>query len=43
MEYLFYYLLPTLNKIWEDKGKQNMANFGQNISFVFVKTELQHI
>ena len=42
MEYLFYYMSPTPNKMWEDKGQQNTANFGQNTSF-FVKTELQHI
>ena len=30
---------PTLNKVWEDKGQQNISNFGQNTSF-FVKTEL---
>ena len=42
MEYLFYYTPPTPNKMWEDKGQQNTANFGQNTSF-FVKTELHHI
>ena len=30
MEYLFYYMPPTPEKIWEDKGQQNTANFGQN-------------
>ena len=33
MEYLFYYVPPTPNKIWQDKGQQNTANFGQNLSF----------
>ena len=33
MEYLFYYMPPTPNKIWEDKGQQNTENFGQNASF----------
>ena len=32
MKYLFYYKPPTPNKIWEDKDKQNTANFGQNTS-----------
>ena len=32
MEYLFCYMPPTPNKIWEDKGKQNTANFGRNTS-----------
>ena len=27
MEYLFYYMLPTPNKIWEDKNLQSTANF----------------
>ena len=34
MEYLFYYMSPTPNKIGQDKGQQNTANFGQNTSFV---------
>ena len=42
MEYLFYYMSPTPNKIWEDKDYQKTANFGQNTSF-FVNTELRHI
>ena len=33
----------TRKKVWEDKGLQNTANFGQNTSFFFVKTELQRI
>ena len=33
MEYLFYYMPQTPNKIWKDKGLQNTANFGQNTSF----------
>ena len=33
MEHLFYYMPPTPNKIWQDKGQQNIANFGQNTSF----------
>ena len=41
MEYVFY-MPPTPNKIWEDKANKT-ANFGQNKSFFFVKTELQHI
>ena len=40
MEYLFYYISQTPNKILQDKDQQNTANFGQNTSF-FVKTELQ--
>ena len=32
MKYLFYYMPPIPNKIWEDKGKQNTANFGHSIS-----------
>ena len=32
MKYLFNYMAPTPNKILEDKGKQNTANFGQNTS-----------
>ena len=39
MEYLFYYMPPTLNKIWENKDQQNTVNFAQNTIF-FVKTEL---
>ena len=27
MEYLFYYMAPTPNNIWEDKDYQNTANF----------------
>ena len=27
MEYLFYCMPPTPNKTWEDKDKQNTANF----------------
>ena len=42
MEYLFYYMPPTPNKIWEERDKQNTENFDQNTIF-FVKTELQHI
>ena len=42
MEYLFYYMLPTPDKIWEIK-----ANKAQKISVTaqafFVITELQHI
>ena len=34
MGYLFYYMPPTPNQIWEDKGYQNTANFGQNTSFL---------
>ena len=30
MEYWFYYMPPTPNKIWEDKGT---ANFDHNTSF----------
>ena len=30
MEYSFYYMPPTPNKIWEDKGYQNTANVGRN-------------
>ena len=41
MEYLFYYMAPTPNKIWEDKGYQNTANFGQNTSF-FCKLHLNY-
>ena len=33
MKYLFYYMPPTPDKIWEDKDKQNTANVGQNTSF----------
>ena len=33
MEYLFYYMPPTPNNIWQDKDQQNSANFGQNTSF----------
>ena len=29
MEYLFYYMPPTLNKIWENKDQQNTVNFAQ--------------
>ena len=32
MEYLFYYMPPTPNKIWEDKDEQDTAKFGQNTS-----------
>ena len=32
MRYLFNYIAPTSNKISEDKGTQNTANFGQNTS-----------
>ena len=32
MEYLFYYMPPTPNKIWEDKDLQNTGNFGDNTS-----------
>ena len=42
MEYLFYYMPPIPDKIWEDKVLQNIANFGRNTIF-FRKTELQHI
>ena len=35
MEYLFYYMPPKPNKIWEDKDRT--ANFGQNTSFFFYK------
>ena len=42
MKYLFYFMRPTPNKIWEDK-----ANKTQQISVTtqvfFVITELQHI
>ena len=34
MEYLFYYIPPTPNKIWEDKDYKTTANFGQNKSFL---------
>ena len=40
MEYLFYYIAPTPNKMWEDKNQQNTTNIGQNTSF-FLKYELQ--
>ena len=30
MEYLLYYIAPTPNEIWKDKGQQNTAKFGQN-------------
>ena len=43
MKYLFYYMPPTPNKMWQNKGQQNTTNFGQNKSSFFVKTELQHI
>ena len=33
MEYLFYYIPPTPNNIWEDKEQQNTENVGQNTSF----------
>ena len=42
MEYLFYYMAPTPNNIWEYKDYQNTANFGQSTNF-FVKTEPRHI
>ena len=37
MEYLFYYMPPTPNKIWEEKDEQNTENFGQSTSFFFCK------
>ena len=40
MEYLFYYIPPTPNRIWEKANKT--ANFSHNTSF-FVKTELQKL
>ena len=40
MEYLFYYMPPTPNKIWEDKGKENTS---QQKFFFFVKIELEYI
>ena len=30
MEYLFYYMAPTPNKISEDRDQQNTSDFGQN-------------
>ena len=36
LEYLFYYMPPTSNKIYEDKDKSKHKSF-------FVKTELRHI
>ena len=33
MEYLFYYMLPTPNKIWQDKGQQNTLNNWQTQGF----------
>ena len=41
IKYLFYYMPPTPNKIWEDKTNKT-ANFGHNTIF-FVKTELRLI
>ena len=32
IKYLFYYMSPTRNKIWEDKSLQNTANFDPNTS-----------
>ena len=37
MEYFFYYMLLTTNKICEDKGLQNIGKFGENKSFFFEK------
>ena len=34
MEYLLYHMLPTVNKIWEDKDQQNTGKFGYNTSFL---------
>ena len=41
-KYQVDYMSTTPIKIWEDKGLQNIANFGHKTRF-FVKTELQHI
>ena len=40
MEYLFYYMSPTPNKIWEDKGSQNQQISVTTQDF-FVETELK--
>ena len=42
MEYLFYYMAPISDKIWEDEGQQNTTNFGDTKSFP-VRTEPKHI
>ena len=33
MGYLSYYIPPTPNKIWEDKGQQTTASFGEKTNF----------
>ena len=35
MEYLFYYIPPTPNKIWEDKTNKKQQKVGQNTSFFY--------
>ena len=41
MKYLFHYVLPTPNKIWEDKDKAQQTSVKTQV--FFVKTEVQHI
>ena len=42
MEYLFYYMPQTPNKIWEDKTNKTQQILAKTQVF-FVKTELRHI
>ena len=43
MEYLLYYMPPTPNKIWEDKGNKTKQISVKSQASFYVKAELQHI
>ena len=44
MEYLFCYMPPTPNKIWEDNlYLTKHSKFRSQHKFFFVRTEIQHI
>ena len=42
MEYYFYYMPPTANKIWEVKSNKTQQ-ISVTTQIFFVKAELQHI
>ena len=42
MEYLFHYMPPTPNNIWEGKDQQTQQ-ISVKTQVLFVKTELRHI